>query len=105
MAHRTSSISASRRDAHRICSICGRISLARAPASRPRTLFDLSAAFGHASLPRLIETSLAVYCGRPMSAQNLDSLQHLIVERDGAVAVVTVNRPKVLNALNSETLD
>ena len=32
-------------------------------------------------------------------------LQNLIVERDGAVAVVTVNRPKVLNALNMATLD
>src|SRR5262249_37734924 len=85
-------------------SICGRISLARAAASRPRTPFDLSAAFGHASLPRLIETSLAVYCERPMSAHNLD-LQHLIVERDGAIAVVTANRPKGLNALNSEMLD
>ena len=40
-----------------------------------------------------------------MSSHNLDNLQHLIVERDGAVAVITVNRPKVLNALNSETLD
>jgi enoyl-CoA hydratase len=28
----------------------------------------------------------------------------LIVERDGAVATVTVNRPKVLNALNAQTL-
>jgi enoyl-CoA hydratase len=40
-----------------------------------------------------------------MSSHNLDNLQHLIVERDGAIAVVTVNRPKVLNALNAETLD
>ncbi len=31
--------------------------------------------------------------------------EHLIVERDGAVAVVTVNRPRVLNALNTATLD
>ena len=30
--------------------------------------------------------------------------QHLIVERSGAVAVVTVNRPKVLNALNTATV-
>ena len=28
----------------------------------------------------------------------------LLVERDGAVAIVTFNRPKVLNALNSQTL-
>ncbi len=30
--------------------------------------------------------------------------EHLIVERDGAVALVTVNRPAVLNALNRATL-
>ncbi len=30
---------------------------------------------------------------------------NLIVERDGAVAIVTVNRPKVLNALDSATID
>ena len=28
-----------------------------------------------------------------------------LIERDGAVAIVTVNRPKVLNALNTQTLD
>jgi len=33
------------------------------------------------------------------------TFEHLIVERDGAVAVLTINRPKVLNALNSRTLD
>jgi enoyl-CoA hydratase len=33
------------------------------------------------------------------------TLENLLVERDGAVAVVTVNRPKVLNALNAQTLD
>jgi enoyl-CoA hydratase len=30
---------------------------------------------------------------------------NLLLERDGAVAVVTINRPKVLNALNSATVD
>ena len=30
---------------------------------------------------------------------------NLLVERDGAVAVVTINRPRVLNALNTQTLD
>ena len=29
---------------------------------------------------------------------------NLLIERDGAVAVVTVNRPKVLNALNAATI-
>ena len=29
----------------------------------------------------------------------------LLVERDGAVSVVTINRPKVLNALNTQTID
>jgi enoyl-CoA hydratase len=33
------------------------------------------------------------------------SFENLLVERDGAVAIVTVNRPKVLNALNTQTLD
>ncbi len=35
----------------------------------------------------------------------LDTLENLLVERDGAVATITVNRPKVLNALNTQTLD
>jgi enoyl-CoA hydratase len=29
----------------------------------------------------------------------------LLVERDGGIAVVTINRPKVLNALNAQTID
>jgi enoyl-CoA hydratase len=33
------------------------------------------------------------------------SVENLLVERDGAVALVTINRPKVLNALNSQTID
>jgi len=33
------------------------------------------------------------------------SYDHLLLERDGAVATLTVNRPKVLNALNTPTLD
>jgi enoyl-CoA hydratase len=31
--------------------------------------------------------------------------ENLLVDRDGPVAVVTINRPRVLNALNSQTLD
>jgi enoyl-CoA hydratase len=36
---------------------------------------------------------------------NIDGLENLLIERDGPVAIVTVNRPKVLNALNTQTLD
>ena len=31
--------------------------------------------------------------------------QSASIERDGAVAIVTINRPEVLNALNAQTLD
>jgi len=31
--------------------------------------------------------------------------ENLLIDRDGAVAIVTINRPKVLNALDSRTLD
>jgi enoyl-CoA hydratase len=34
-----------------------------------------------------------------------DHLENLTIERDGAVAIVTVNRPKVLNALDAPTMD
>lgn len=30
---------------------------------------------------------------------------NLLIERDGAIAIVTINRPAVLNALNAQTLD
>ena len=33
------------------------------------------------------------------------SFDNLLLERDGAIAVVTINRPQVLNALNSPTID
>src|ERR671915_227493 len=40
-----------------------------------------------------------------MTTFTLDRLENLQVDRDGAIALVTVNRPKVLNALNAQTLD
>jgi enoyl-CoA hydratase/carnithine racemase len=33
------------------------------------------------------------------------AFDNLLLERDGAIAIVTINRPKVLNALNTQTLD
>ncbi len=33
------------------------------------------------------------------------SFDNLLIDRDAAVAIVTINRPKVLNALNTQTLD
>jgi len=33
------------------------------------------------------------------------SFENLLLEREGAVAILTINRPKVLNALNAQTLD
>jgi enoyl-CoA hydratase/carnithine racemase len=34
-----------------------------------------------------------------------DSLENILLETDGGVTTVTINRPKVLNALNGQTLD
>jgi enoyl-CoA hydratase len=33
------------------------------------------------------------------------TFEYLLLERDGAIATVTINRPRVLNALNAQTLD
>src|SRR5262249_791444 len=33
------------------------------------------------------------------------AFDHLLLERDGALATITINRPKVLNALNAATID
>jgi enoyl-CoA hydratase len=33
------------------------------------------------------------------------AFDNLLLDRDGAVAIVTINRPRVLNALNTQTLD
>src|SRR5262245_21968565 len=33
------------------------------------------------------------------------AFDNLLLERDGAIALVTINRPQVLNALNAQTLD
>jgi enoyl-CoA hydratase len=37
-----------------------------------------------------------------MSLENLDNL---LIERDAGVATITINRPRLLNALNTQTLD
>ena len=33
------------------------------------------------------------------------AFDNLLIDRDEATAIVTINRPKVLNALNTQTLD
>jgi enoyl-CoA hydratase len=35
----------------------------------------------------------------------MNAFENLLVEREAAVAIVTLNRPRVLNALNAQTLD
>lgn len=34
----------------------------------------------------------------------MSPLQNILFERQGAIGIVTINRPKVLNALNKETM-
>jgi len=36
---------------------------------------------------------------------SLDTFQHILIDRDGGVATLTINRPNVRNALDTETLD
>ncbi|CAN5835318.1 enoyl-CoA hydratase-related protein [soil metagenome] len=40
-----------------------------------------------------------------MTAETFENLQNLILEKGHGIATITVNRPKVLNALNAQTLD
>jgi enoyl-CoA hydratase len=35
----------------------------------------------------------------------IDNLENLLFEREGGIATITINRPKVLNALNGRTID
>src|SRR5207248_898320 len=48
--------------------------------------------------PGLVDVSVPTV-GAAMTFDNL------LIERDGRIAIVTVNRPRVLNALNSQTID
>jgi enoyl-CoA hydratase/carnithine racemase len=50
-----------------------------------------------------VERSAQTY--KVYTAEMADNLENLLIERDGAVAVITINRPKVLNALNTQTMD
>jgi enoyl-CoA hydratase len=40
-----------------------------------------------------------------LDAMTLENLDNILVDRDAGVATITINRPKVLNALNSQTFD
>ena len=72
----------------------------RRRARRPRYTAVFEAASGPARPPPASRAVPSL-----MTAHTLDNLEHLIVDRQGPVAIVTVHRPRVLNALASGTLD
>src|SRR4051812_23838856 len=80
----------------------------RAPRAMAPHRQDLWRARDRRRVPRLGDVSRV----RPLTARRhhtgiiaIVSYEHLLLERDGAVLTITINRPAVLNALNAATLD